>query len=134
VSGEPSPEVADLVARLFAAVEARDATALARVVHPDVVWSDPVELPGAGTVCGPKAVIGRFLELDESFDGLTFTQGEIVQSGHRLLVQIRAAGRGTGSGIDVDTEFFALYELREGKVATQVSFFDRAEAERALRR
>jgi ketosteroid isomerase-like protein len=68
----------------------------------------------------------------DAFADLRVEPDEVVDlGGDRLLVGIRAVGRGTGSGVTVAQRGFTLYTFREGRVARHEFFFDRELAEQA---
>ena len=118
--------------RRHEAINARDADLLAAVSAPDIEWRDPEGVPGAGVHHGVDEVIARFREFDESMEELRFAPGDLVERGDRVLVITHASGRGRESGVPVELEFFAVYRIREGRIASMNGYFDRGEAERAL--
>jgi ketosteroid isomerase-like protein len=134
-SGEPVSEAtAALIDRVLEALNARDVDALALISVPGFEWRDPDGLPGGGVHRGAQEVIARMRELDESLDELWFTAAEIVEAGERVLVFTHVGGRGRESGVPAELDFFSLFRIDGGRVAAQAAFFDRSEAEEALRR
>jgi ketosteroid isomerase-like protein len=68
----------------------------------------------------------------ESFKDLRLEPEEVTDlGGERLLISLRAVGRGTGSGVEAQQRGFALYTFRAGKVVGHDFFFDREQAEEA---
>ena len=65
------------------------------------------------------------------FDELEVTAEEFIDAGDRVLVTAYHRGRGRGSGVEVDTRFYELYTLRDGKVVRVDEFTDRPEALKA---
>jgi ketosteroid isomerase-like protein len=67
----------------------------------------------------------------DAFEDLRILPREVSDpGGNRILVGYRTVGRGTTSGIPVETEGFTLYTFEDGLVARQQFFTDRAAAER----
>jgi ketosteroid isomerase-like protein len=63
-----------------------------------------------------------------AFDELNVTIEEIIDAGEQVLVVAYHRGRGRESGVKVDTRFYEVYSLREGKVWRVDEYTDRAEA------
>ena len=63
-----------------------------------------------------------------AFDELEVTAEEFIDAGDRVLVTAYHRGRGRGSGVEVDTRFYELYTLRDGKVVRVDEFTDRPDA------
>jgi ketosteroid isomerase-like protein len=68
----------------------------------------------------------------DSFEDLRLEPDEVTDLGDgRLLVGLRAVGRGTESGVLTEQRGFTLYTFRRGRVARHEFFFDRNQAEMA---
>lgn len=64
--------------------------------------------------------------------GLRLEPDEVTDLGEgRLLVGLRAVGRGSESGVLTEQRGFTLYTVRRGRVARHEFFFDRDQAEKA---
>ena len=63
-----------------------------------------------------------------AFDELTVTIEEIIDAGGRVVVVAHHQGRGKASGVEVDTRFYEVYSLREGKVSRVDEYTERGEA------
>jgi len=101
---------------------------------------DPeVEFARVGTVVvgGP----GRWRGADEmwrvvvdwlrDWEEVRFEAEEFLDLGDRVLVLVRQIGRGTRSGLPLETEQADLFTLRDGKIVQWESYWNRAEAMRA---
>ena len=133
-SGEPAYEAtAGLIDRVYEAINARDVDALALISAAGFEWRDPDGLPGGGVHPGAEEVIARMRELDESMDRFWFTAEEIVEAGDRVLVRTHVSGRGRASGVPAQLDLFSIFRIEGGRIAAQAAFFDRPEAEEALR-
>jgi ketosteroid isomerase-like protein len=51
------------------------------------------------------------------FEELTVTIEEIIDAGDQVVVVAHHRGRGRQSGVKVDTRFYEVYTVRDGKVA-----------------
>jgi ketosteroid isomerase-like protein len=68
----------------------------------------------------------------EAFKDLRIEPVEVTDlGGDRLLVAIRAVGRGTGSGVAAEQHGFTLYTFRSGRVFRHEFFVDQEVAETA---
>jgi ketosteroid isomerase-like protein len=56
------------------------------------------------------------------------TVEEIIDAGDQVVVVAHHEGRGRASGVEVDTRFYEVYKLREGKVARVDEYTERADA------
>ena len=63
-----------------------------------------------------------------AFDELKVTVEEIIDAGDQVVVVAHHQGRGRESGVEVDTRFYEVYTLREGKVSRVDEYTERAEA------
>jgi ketosteroid isomerase-like protein len=63
-----------------------------------------------------------------AFEELTVTFEEIIDAGDQVLVVAHHQGRGRKSGVTVDTRFYEVYTLREGKVSRVDEYTEREEA------
>jgi ketosteroid isomerase-like protein len=105
-------------ARIEAVLAARnrgDWEALFGEIDPDAEWE-----PIAETVVyrGREEITGYFARWDEAWAEFRIDAERIEVSGdgNRVLLAARYCGRGKGSAVDVDGNFFTVWELREGKV------------------
>jgi ketosteroid isomerase-like protein len=63
-----------------------------------------------------------------AFDELKVTVEEIIDAGDQVVVVAHHQGRGRASGVEVDTRFYEVYTLREGKVSRVDEYTERADA------
>jgi ketosteroid isomerase-like protein len=91
------------------------------------------ELPEAGSYEG-VATIRSFLEhFMESWEEFDQRIEELIVRGPYALLFIHLHARGQGSGIEVDSRYAHLWQLREGKGARVDTYYDRDQALAALR-
>lgn len=120
----------DLVLAVFAAVEQRDAAALARACQPDVEFCWPPSLPYGGTTRG---LAGREAGWAACWDRLQPTPAlrrldprVVAAAGHDVVVLWRQRGLTPGED-SLDSPVLGLYQVREGKLARgQMFYFDPA--------
>jgi ketosteroid isomerase-like protein len=62
------------------------------------------------------------------WEELELTAEESIDGGDRVVVSGYFRGRGRGSGVEVDTGFYDVYTLRDGKIVRVDEFTGRAEA------
>jgi ketosteroid isomerase-like protein len=126
------------VRRSYEIVNRRDFDLALAGQHPDVMIRYAPD-PG-GRI--PPDLVGEYHGHDgfregwrrwlDAFEDLRVEPDEVVDlGGERLLVGIRAVGRGTGSGAEVAQRGFTLYTFREGLVARHEFYADRERAEKA---
>jgi ketosteroid isomerase-like protein len=68
-----------------------------------------------------------------AFDELTVTVEEIIDAGDQVVVVTHHEGRGRESGVEVDTRFYEVHSLRDGKVSRVDEYIERDDALQAAR-
>jgi ketosteroid isomerase-like protein len=101
-----------------------DRAEAAAIFDPDVVLNPIDEEPSSG-FDAMRADMERWAS---AFDGLKVTVEEIIDAGDQVVVVAHHEGRGRASGVEVDTRFYEVYKLREGKVARVDEYTERADA------
>src|SRR4051794_13544140 len=94
------------------------------IFDPHVVMNPSDEGPSYGF----DAMRADFERWASVFDELRVTVEEIIDAGDQVLVVAHHEGRGQKSGVEVDTRFYEVYTVREGKVSRVDEFIERAEA------
>jgi ketosteroid isomerase-like protein len=94
------------------------------IFDPNVVLNPADEKPSSGY----DAMRDDMKRWASAFDDLRVTFEEIIDAGDRVLVVAHHEGRGQKSGIEVDTRFYEVYSVRDGKVSRVDEFTDRASA------
>ena len=121
-----SQENVEVVRRAFAyEVYGRGDRAEAEAIFDPYVVMKPTE---EGPSYGLDAVRDNFEHWREAWDELEVRVEEVIDAGDRVLLTAHHRGRGQGSGVEVDTRFYEVYMLRDGKVVRVDEFSDRAEA------
>jgi ketosteroid isomerase-like protein len=81
-----------------------------------------------GPSYGPAAMRADLERWASEFEHLTVTIEEIIDAGDQVVVVAHHQGRGRKSGVEVDTRFYEVYTVREGKVSRVDEFAERREA------
>jgi hypothetical protein len=131
----PAPATPADVARVKSAYEAlnrKDIEGTIAALHEDATWEEHSELPEAGSYRGVgliRAFLEQFLESWERFH--QEIEEEIVR-GHCALLFIHLDASGQGSGIEVNSRYAHLWQLRDGKGTRVDAYYDREQALAAL--
>ena len=124
-----SREDVAIVQALFEATARRDAVAARPLLDPDVEWDmSAFPFPDlAGVYRGHDEVFAWWLRYFDAWDECGFEIVDAVDVGEDLAVTTRAWGTGR-NGIKVDQLFVNLVTVRNGLLARNRAFRNRAEA------
>jgi ketosteroid isomerase-like protein len=108
----------------------RDPAALFEVLDDEVRWEvGPLDLPDSrATYCGPAGVREFFRRWVGTFDEWGYEVGEVIDAGDSVVVHIHQWGRGKGSGAPVESHFWQVWTVRDGKVVRGTHHSEKAEA------
>lgn len=129
------PATPEDVARLKSSYEAlnrRDIDGTVAVLHDDATWVEHSELPEAGSYQGATTIRSFLEHYMESWESFHQEIEEDVVRGHCALLFIHLEARGRGSGIEVNSRYAHLWQLRDGRGARVDAYYDRAQALAAL--
>ena len=73
-------------------------------------------IPDGGSYEGLDGVRRYMSTFLESWDSLTIAAKSFQDAGDKVLVAVRQAGTGQGSGVPVELEYSQLWTFRDGKV------------------
>jgi ketosteroid isomerase-like protein len=100
--------------------------------HPDVVYEEAAEWPGAGTFHGREAVLARFAEYQEILGAGENEVVEIVEfEPGRVFLTFRYHTE-SSAGMPVDHHWAYLFEVRDGLVVRWKAYLDADAARREL--
>lgn len=96
---------------------------------PQVVWDTSASnMPAAGVFHGHEGVerffrdwLGTWRDFDVEFH-------EFLDGGDSVVVVFRQRGTGRGSGVQIERDFFAVYDITRAKVVRYRLYESRAEA------
>jgi ketosteroid isomerase-like protein len=105
-----------------------DRAEAAAIFDPQVVLNPIDETPSSG-FDAMRADMERWAS---AFDELKVTFEEFIDAGDQVVVVAYHHGRGRETGIEVDTRFYEVYTLRDGKVSRVDEYIERDEALEAV--
>jgi ketosteroid isomerase-like protein len=114
---------AEVVRKLFTALDGQDWEAALGVFDPEVEWR-----PTEGTFHGLEGVVASLAKWLEPWDQHHIEPEEFLEADDRVVAVIHLTGRGEASGMEVDQRFFQVYEVRNGRIVRVVEFVRRADA------
>jgi SnoaL-like domain len=125
----PNPdELIESVRDVIAAINSGEFDRAAERAHPEIVL---VRLAGQPELRGRNA-LRTWMEPD-AFESLVYEPLEFEAAGNRVLVRSHVRGRGAGSGIEMNTEAFAVWTLDEQLRVTRIQAFFLHEQDAARR-
>jgi ketosteroid isomerase-like protein len=128
-----SQDAVEVVRGTFDAFRDRDLDAFLSHLDPDVEFRSLV-LEIEGAYHGHDGARRWWEDLLAVFPDWTPSVEDARDLGDRLLVRVRAEGRGTGSGIAEERDIWQLAEVRDGRLRSWTFFRTEEEALEAGRR
>jgi ketosteroid isomerase-like protein len=122
------PEGSEFVARMYAAINARDRETIKQLSAPEFVFATTVE-----AFEGPEALLGWLDDGDDAFDDFNVELLEVEEIGGHVLVVGRQRGRGKASGAEVGDDITHVWTVSAGRATRLHSFADREDAIRYAR-
>ena len=120
----------ELVRALTDAANRIDIDGVIALLSPDVVWEETADLPGLSEVYRGqdevRAWAEELLEVMESANNVLDRVTEL--SGDRVFTENVLTIHGKGSGAPAELRYWALYWIKNGKIARRQVFWNRAEA------
>jgi uncharacterized protein len=96
---------------------------------PDVVWDTSASsMPSAGIFHGYEGVERFFRDWLGTWTDYEIATRECLDAGDSVVIVFRQRGTGRESGIQIERDFFGVYDLRESKVVRFRMFESREEA------
>ena len=111
-------EIIARLRRVYEAFNRGDFDAAIGVAHPEIEFVRPM---GQAPLRGADAL--RAWMQPDAFDEQHMEAHDFSINANKVLVRQHATGRGAGSGIDVDVDFWAVWTLNEDGLATRLEFF-----------
>ena len=115
------------IVRRFLCVDVDEALTYA---DPEIVWNPIEEVPTQGH----DAVRESLARWKAAWDDYKVMPEEFEDRGNRIVVTVRLAGRGRGSGLEIDALFYDVYTLRDGMIVRMDQFTERSHALEAVER
>jgi uncharacterized protein len=102
-----------------------DWEAFSEFVHPDFQWKAVQDLNPYQGLDGMKASLAGWSEAWESWRSAA---EEFIDAGDSVIIAHRIQGRARQSGLELDSRYYLVCDIREGKLWRLRQFFERAEA------
>jgi ketosteroid isomerase-like protein len=119
----------EIVKEFSALFESGDRASWRRHFDEDVIWdTSQSDLLMAGLYHGHDGVERFFSDWLSTWDEFKIEHREWIDAGDHVVVAFHQRGRGKGSGIVIDRDFFGVYDLRDGKVIRYRAFESRKAA------
>jgi ketosteroid isomerase-like protein len=123
-----SQENVEIVERALNAAQ-EDPEAFFSIFDQNVEWDmSGAGLPDAKTYHGPEGVREFFRGWIGPFDDFDYEAEEVIDAGDSVIVLLHQWGRGKGSGVLVESRFWQVWTLRDGKVVRFKNFPERGQA------
>jgi ketosteroid isomerase-like protein len=125
-----SAEHVEIVRAALEAFRRGDVDEALRHVHPEMV-STRFDPDGA-VFHGREGLLALMADWTEGFEEWSYEAGEFVDAGDGVVVRLHQWGRGAGSGVPVEGDYWMTY-LFEGDLVSRFSIFsDREQAYASL--
>jgi ketosteroid isomerase-like protein len=129
MSEENVERAREAYAALSAAIRSGDFDAYFReYMHPEIEWVPMKGALDADVSVGHEAVKARLTAMLDVMGKPEIEAEEIIDAGEKVFIAIRIAGRGRGSGIDMEAHWFHVLTPRDDKLVRIEWYASRPEA------
>ena len=97
-------------------------------VHPGIEWVPLEGALDAAVTHGQGPVKARLMEMLEAIEEARIEAVEFIDAGERTVIAVRISGRGRGSGIDVQANWFHVVTAQDDKAVRIEWYAERAKA------
>jgi ketosteroid isomerase-like protein len=121
-----SAENVEIVRAALEAFQRGDVDEALRHVHPDMVSrrTDPDD----ASFHGRDGLLALMADWTEGFEEWTYRAEEFIDAGDHVVVRLHQRGRGKGSGVMVEGDYWLTYAFEDGLVTRFTIFPDRERA------
>ncbi len=123
-----SQQHVEIVKRTIEAFNLRDVDACAMLTTADFEWVPALAGIESETFRGREGIETYFGSLSDAWGEWRLHCDELRDLGGSLLVVIRMAARGRGSGAPVTGQQTVIFDFRDGKISRVRAYFDHGEA------
>jgi ketosteroid isomerase-like protein len=124
-----SQENVEIVKEFTRLFEGGDRDGWREYFDPDVVWDTSASSwPSAGVFHGHEGVERFFRDWLGTWSDYEIATQEYLDAGDSVVIVFRQRGTGRESGVQIERDFFAVYDLRESKVVRYRMYDSRDEA------
>jgi ketosteroid isomerase-like protein len=129
-----SRENVEIVRSVYESFSLSDWGRIAELAHPDVEYRGTVGGLEEGRVERGVQQMRQLFEEDdlEAWDERRLEPDEFIDAGDRVVVMQREYRRGRGSGVELENDTAAVFEVRDGRVVRIQGYMDRAKALEAV--
>ncbi|MEA2403285.1 MAG: uncharacterized protein QOK00_3688 [Thermoleophilaceae bacterium] len=120
-----SQENVELVGRLYEAFRRGDQAVVVAHLHPEIEWR---AIEDTETYHGHRGVATSVAGWLETWEEHELKPEEYLDAGDQVVVTTRLRGRGRRSGADVETSYFAVWRLRDGRAVAYHEYPSKPEA------
>lgn len=123
-----SQENVEVVRRAYEAFTGGGVEAAEEFLHPEVVWEDRYDMPGASVYRGHdgfRIAVDRFYEV---WAELSISAEQVIDVGNKVVVAHRWRGRGKEGGTPIDTVDWNVLTIESGLITRRQAFSERADA------
>ena len=110
-----SQENVEVVREMYEAFNRGDLEGALKLLHPQPELHQAPEVVDAEVFIGLEAFLRGMSLFMEDWDDPRLEPQDLDEVGDCVLLRVRVSGRGKASGIQMTTEFFHSWTLREGK-------------------
>jgi ketosteroid isomerase-like protein len=106
---------ADIVGELYAAFNRGDFAAALELIDPEPELHQPPEVVDADSYYGLEACLRGFSLFTEEFDEPRLEPQEVEEVDGRVLLRVLVSGKAKTTGLELETQFFHAWSLRDGR-------------------
>lgn len=110
-----SQENVERVKEMYEAFNCGDVERALKLLHPQPELHQPPEIVDAAVYVGLEAFLKGMSRFTEAWHDPRFEPLDAEQVGAGVLMRVRVSGRGRASGLDLSTELFHAWTLRDGR-------------------
>jgi uncharacterized protein len=123
-----SQENAELVRRVYEAVDRDDLDGAVSYLHPEIEFHTYTQSPEAGTYRGPEAVRAYNEGLFAQFERIHYEVEEIVDADDQVVVVTTQHAVPKGGRQEIEVRMAELWTVRDGLLAERHSYSTREQA------
>ena len=123
---------ADVVRGIVELWEEGRVDALLLLMHPDIEWLEPPESPDRHVVSGREKALGALMLWLSTWASYENELRSLTEHGDKVLVEFHQTMTGAGSGLQVNSDLFMVWTVRDGFATRMAMFTNREEAEAEL--
>jgi ketosteroid isomerase-like protein len=103
-------------------------------MDPDIEWLEPPESPDRTVVTGPEKALSALMMWLSTWASYENELRDVTEHGDKVLVDFHQRMTGAGSGLEVASDLFMVWTVRDGLATRMAMFTKREEALAELER